>query len=69
MAHAGLDPIFRQSIYLSLGELYTARGDTALAVSSYSHFIAGWKDADPDLQPKVEDAKRRLKALSQKEGS
>jgi tetratricopeptide (TPR) repeat protein/tRNA A-37 threonylcarbamoyl transferase component Bud32 len=69
VAHAGLDPIYRAGIYKRLGDLYAARGDTSLAVSSYAHFIAAWKDADPDLQPKVEEAKRRLKALSHAEGS
>jgi tetratricopeptide (TPR) repeat protein len=69
LAHAGLDPIYRAGIYKRLGDLYAARGDTSLAVSSYAHFIAAWKDADPDLQAKVEDAKRRLKALSHSEGS
>jgi tetratricopeptide (TPR) repeat protein/tRNA A-37 threonylcarbamoyl transferase component Bud32 len=69
VAHAGLDPIFRAGIYKRLGDLYAARGDTTLAVSSYAHFIAAWKDADPELQPKVEDAKRRMKALSRSEGS
>ncbi len=69
MAHAALDPIFRAGIYKRLGDLYAARGDTALAVSNYSRFMAAWKDADPDLQVRVEEARRRMKALSRAEGS
>ncbi|HVP71991.1 MAG TPA: hypothetical protein VMS45_11720, partial [Gemmatimonadaceae bacterium] len=58
---------YRAGIYLRLGELYQARGDTSRAASNYARFIAAWQDADPDLQPKVDDAKRRLKSLARVE--
>ena len=68
VVHGNIDPFYRAALYERLGELYEARGDTARASSNYARFIAAWKDADPDLQPKVEDARRRLKALSRSEG-
>ena len=53
---------------MRLGELYQQRGDTSRAASNYARFVAAWRDADPDLQPKVDDARRRLKSLARTEG-
>jgi len=47
-----------------LGELYEARGDRAKAREYYGHFVDLWKDADPELQPLVVDARASLKRLS-----
>jgi hypothetical protein len=46
-----------------LAELYEARGDAARAAPHYARFIAMWKDADPGLQPRVAQARRRLAQL------
>jgi tetratricopeptide (TPR) repeat protein len=46
-----------------LGELYDAKGDRERAISHLSKFVELWKNADPDLQPAVADAKRRLARL------
>ena len=46
-----------------LGELYDAKGDRERAISHLSKFVEQWKSADPDLQPAVADAKRRLARL------
>jgi tetratricopeptide (TPR) repeat protein len=46
-----------------LGELYEARGDRDEAIASYQKFIDLWRDADAELQPQVEDARRRLAGL------
>jgi tetratricopeptide (TPR) repeat protein len=46
--------------YKRLGELYEATGDLPKAVASLEKFIELWKDADPELQPKVRDARTRL---------
>ena len=51
-----------------LGELYEARGDTAAAISAYARFTALWKNADPELQPRVAEVRRRLDALTRGEG-
>jgi tetratricopeptide (TPR) repeat protein len=46
-----------------LGELYEARGDQGRAVEYYGRFVELWKNADPELQPKVADVRRRLAQL------
>jgi tetratricopeptide (TPR) repeat protein len=47
-----------------LGDLYEQRSDTAKAIYHYSKFVDLWKDADPELQPRVEAARRAIEALS-----
>jgi eukaryotic-like serine/threonine-protein kinase len=46
-----------------LGELYDAKGEREKAISHLSKFVDLWKNADPELQPAVADAKRRLAKL------
>ena len=46
-----------------LGELYEARGDREKAVEQYNAFVELWKDADPELQPQVEDVRTRIAKL------
>jgi tetratricopeptide (TPR) repeat protein len=46
-----------------LGELYDAKGDRERAISHLSKFVELWKNADAELQPAVNDAKRRLAKL------
>jgi hypothetical protein len=36
-------------------------------VNYYTKFIDLWKDADPDLQPKVTEVRKRLARLSETE--
>ena len=50
-----------------LGELYEARGDSKKALEYYGKFIDLWKDADPDLQPRVADVRKRIAELTAKE--
>jgi tetratricopeptide (TPR) repeat protein len=59
-----VDPIFRAGTQRRLAELYEAKGDTAKAVAHYREFIEQWKNADPELQPRVAEAKRRLTQLT-----
>jgi tetratricopeptide (TPR) repeat protein len=63
----GLDPIRVPAIRERLGQLYEQLGDTAKAIANYHAFIDLWKNADPELQPRVADAKRRLARLTQPE--
>jgi tetratricopeptide (TPR) repeat protein len=58
-----VDGLFLPAVHKRLGELYEARGERDKAVQHYRTFIALWKDADPELQPKVTDARQRLAAL------
>lgn len=53
------------SIYERLGGLYELRGDTAKAALYYGRFVELWEDADPDLQPRVEVARRALERLAE----
>jgi tetratricopeptide (TPR) repeat protein/tRNA A-37 threonylcarbamoyl transferase component Bud32 len=46
-----------------LGELYEAAGDLPKAVTNLERFVDLWKDADPELQPKVRDARNRLERI------
>ncbi|HXY29861.1 MAG TPA: protein kinase [Gemmatimonadaceae bacterium] len=62
-----MDPIYRAGIYKRLGELYDSRGDRDKAIQNYSAFVSLWRNADPELQLKVAEVKRRLQALSQAE--
>ncbi|HVH09830.1 MAG TPA: protein kinase [Gemmatimonadales bacterium] len=50
--------------YRRLGELYEERGDRARASEYYGLFVDLWKDADPELQPLVRDARARLARLA-----
>jgi tetratricopeptide (TPR) repeat protein/tRNA A-37 threonylcarbamoyl transferase component Bud32 len=58
-----VDPMVLAGSHKRLGELYDAKSDRERAISHLSKFIELWKNADPDLQPAVADAKRRLTRL------
>ena len=59
-----LDPSSRPAAHERLGQLYEALGNTAKAAEHYRAFIELWKNADPELQPRVTEARRRLAKLS-----
>jgi tetratricopeptide (TPR) repeat protein len=46
-----------------LGELYEERGDRETAAEYYSRFVDLWAEADPELQPIVEDIRGRVVRL------
>jgi eukaryotic-like serine/threonine-protein kinase len=46
-----------------LGPLYEARGDHARALEAYARFADRWRDADPELQPRVQTALRAIARL------
>jgi tetratricopeptide (TPR) repeat protein len=60
--HAALR--YLPSIYERLGALYEARGEPARAIHYYGKLVELWQDADPELQPRVEAARRAIAALS-----
>jgi tetratricopeptide (TPR) repeat protein len=64
----GGDALFLAGIHTRLGELYEAKGDTTRAESHYTAFVDLWKNADPELQPKVAEVKKRLAALRGRKG-
>jgi tetratricopeptide (TPR) repeat protein len=59
-----VDPMYLAGVRRRLGELYEAKGDTAKAVEHYRAFIEQWKNADPELQPRVAEVRRRLQGLT-----
>ena len=46
-----------------LGQVYKSMEGPEDAAAAYRRFIAAWEQADPELQPRVEKARERLKAL------
>jgi hypothetical protein len=59
--------IYTAGVHKRLGELYEAQGDREKALSHYLAFIALWKGADPELQPKVAEVKARVARLKDSE--
>jgi len=62
-----VDRSYLAGTYKRLGELYEQKGDKAKAASYYSKFIDLWKNADPELQPKVAEVRKCLAALQAQE--
>jgi tetratricopeptide (TPR) repeat protein len=60
----GTDAYYLAWTYQRLGELYEERSRRDKAIDYYSRFAALWKHADPELQPRVADARRRITRLS-----
>ena len=46
-----------------LGRAYEQTGEYGKAATEYAFFVEAWEDADPELQPWVEDARRALERL------
>jgi tetratricopeptide (TPR) repeat protein len=59
-----VDPVYLAGVRRRLGELYEAKGDTAKAVAQYRALVEQWKNAEPELQPRVAEVKRRIEALT-----
>ena len=51
-------------VLFRLGEIYESAGDRARAAERYGQFVELWKGADPELQPRVTEARTRLAALA-----
>jgi eukaryotic-like serine/threonine-protein kinase len=64
LERSGADGLFLAGVHKRLGELYEAREQRDKAVQHYRTFIDLWKDADPELQPRVTDARQRVAALT-----
>jgi tetratricopeptide (TPR) repeat protein len=60
---ANVDALFLTGSYKRLGELLEAKGDAKRAIEYYEQALRLWKNADPVLQPKVADMKRRVERL------
>jgi hypothetical protein len=51
-----------------MAKIYDAKGNRARAAELYRDFIEMWKDADPEVQPRVQAARVRLRELEPVEG-
>jgi tetratricopeptide (TPR) repeat protein len=59
-----IDPVELAGVYRRLAALYEARGNVAGALDYYGRFVDLWKDADPELQPLVAEARESIERLS-----
>jgi tetratricopeptide (TPR) repeat protein len=46
-----------------LGQLYEAKGERGLAAESYQRVLDLWRNADPELRPRIGEIRRRLGGL------
>jgi len=51
-----------------LGQLYDERGDDQNAARNYAKFVELWRNADPDLRPRVQAAEARLEEILAEQG-
>ncbi|HEY2898022.1 MAG TPA: tetratricopeptide repeat protein, partial [Gemmatimonadaceae bacterium] len=58
------DVFYLAATYQRLGEIYEAQGDRKKAIENYLKLTDLWKNADPELQPIVQDAHARIARLS-----
>ena len=59
---------WRPSVLFRLGELYEARDNLQKASERYGDFVELWKNADPELQPRVREAQGRMARLGARTG-
>jgi tetratricopeptide (TPR) repeat protein len=64
----GADDAFLAPSLERLGQLYDERGDWEKAAEYYARFVELWKEADPELQPRVQAAQRRLNEIFAERG-
>jgi tetratricopeptide (TPR) repeat protein len=60
---AEADPTHVAGTHKRLGELYEQSGDVAKALEHFERFVELWQDADSELQPRVEEVRRRIARL------
>ncbi len=63
-----IDPDYLALTLYRLGELNQDAGDTKRAIMYYGRFIDLWKNADPDLQPRVTEARKQVAAMVRAKG-
>ncbi len=59
-----LDAHYLAPVFERLGTLYEERGDAEQAIYYYGRLVELWTDADPELQPRVDAARRAMQTLS-----
>ena len=61
---ASYELVYLAPAQLRQAEIYDRRGDRGEAVKHYRRFIQLWQNAEPELQPVVDGARKRLAELS-----
>jgi tetratricopeptide (TPR) repeat protein len=56
--------IYRAVLHLRQAEYYEGLGQHDEAIEHYSKFVEIWKDCDEELRPMVDEAERKLEALT-----
>lgn len=60
----GINPVYIPLYFVELGNALEAAGDSSGAVRAYTQFLHLWRDADPELDSRVEAVRRRLERLA-----
>jgi hypothetical protein len=55
--------VYRGDAEELLGQIAEQQGDTATAIRAHRNFVALWRDADPEVQPRVAAARAALARL------
>jgi tetratricopeptide (TPR) repeat protein len=61
--------VFVPVALVRLGELYESKGNREKAIEYYGRFADLWKDADPELQPRVAEVRKRIAQLAAEPGA
>jgi DNA-binding SARP family transcriptional activator/TolB-like protein len=64
---AAYELVYLAPAHLRQAEIYDKRGDRSQATQHYRKFIELWRDADPELQPTVERARKRVGELEREQ--
>ncbi len=62
------DQVYLGVTYERLGQLHDEREDWEKAAEYYARFVELWQEADPELQPRVEAAQKRLDEIFAQRG-
>jgi tetratricopeptide (TPR) repeat protein len=62
------DQVYLGVTYERLGQLYDEREDWEKAAEYYAKLVELWREADPELQPRVDAAQKRLDAIFAERG-
>jgi tetratricopeptide (TPR) repeat protein len=62
------DALFLGGIRERVGEMYEAKSNVDKALDHYTAFVELWKDADPELQPRVREVRARIERLQRRRG-
>lgn len=62
------DGLLLAGIHQRLGEMYEAKGEVDRAITHYQTFVDLWKNADAELQPRVQDVRARVARLQRQRG-